>query len=195
MTTAIEFLYNFEVTAKRNSAIKKVATNLSQLILSLTVRYWPHLGVHLGSCAVDVTGQVLFGLQTSLLTLHFKCRNGDMGFWDDEVWIRGFCPTLFLPLPLDSILEAKGGLPSFLLVRGHCYEAQSWLLRRRLMPTPLFSSLFTLSSRLLFIFPTCAAEMKSLRCSRDDAIKLKQSFFINNHSSSKTKVLWLPICW
>lgn len=43
-------------------------------------------------------GKMLFGLQTSLLTLCFICRNGNVGFWDKEVWIRGFYTTSFLPL-------------------------------------------------------------------------------------------------
>lgn len=48
-----------------------------------------HWKLRPGSCTVCATGEKLFGLQTSLLTLCLICRNGNVGFWDKEVWIRG----------------------------------------------------------------------------------------------------------
>ena len=53
-------------------------------------------------------------------------------------------------------LESKGRhVFLFLPFKCHSYSRQSWLLRRRLMPTSPFMTLLMLSSRLFLHFPIC----------------------------------------
>lgn len=49
----------------------------------------------------------------------------------------------------------------FLPFKCHCYNEQSWLLRRRLIPTSPLMPLLLMSSRLLFVFPVCWGKMNT----------------------------------
>lgn len=147
------------------------ARSVHQLLFDSAVLIRP------GSHTVHVTGEMLFGLQTSLLKVFFICRNGNVGFWDKDVWIRGFFTTFFLPL-LPGLEKQRKPCLFFLPFKCHFADGPSWLLHRRLMPTSPFMPFLTHSSRLLFVFLTCWGEMKHTKVKCESFPCLLGSFFV-----------------
>lgn len=123
----------------------------------LTQCFCLHWKVHSSSSIVLVTGERLFGLQMSLLTVCFICRNGHAGFWDKK---KGLVWRLFFIFILASAPWTWKAKKRLSLIPFKCphYDGQSWLLRRCLMLTSPLKLVLALSSRLLFVFPVCSED-------------------------------------